>query len=392
MISVMFHSAGLNNLGWRSSLVSEPLDIMRDKFEVIRKQGWRTIFMREAAEHLGSKRDALVHLNFDDGYLDNWVHIFPLLERHGFKATIYATADFVDPRDILRERRVLFEREHDAADCCAGFLSYREMREMEASGLVEIQSHSLTHTWHFQGPEIVDFWHPGAATRSMGPVWMLWNKFPDRKPFYLVEASELEGRIPYGTPVYEHGKSLATITYFPDEAELEARLIDLAASKDTEFYRRTGWRDELYEAARKYRERHGIKGRYEGEQEHRERISNELSESKRRIEEGLGHPIEGICWPGGGVTKEVVQIAKRIGYTYFTLPTALRRTQASAYSEGMIPRIGSLPSVRLKGRDLGYPSARDFGYHLRGNNGHPWARWMFHCGRVKKLLLGPRDY
>ena len=263
MISIMFHSAGLNNLPWRSSHVSDPLDIIRDKFEVIRDEGYESILMREAARHRGQKRDNLVHLNFDDGYLDNWIHIFPLLEMYGLKATIYVTAEFVDPRDAVRERRISFDRKHDAAACCAGFLSYREMREMEARGRVEIQSHSLTHTWYSKGPEIVDFWRPGVATRAMGPVWMLWNRFPDRKPFYLTEAAELEKRIPYGTPIYEHGKSLETSRYFPDEAELENRLIDLARSKETGFYKKGGWRDEFVEIVREYRETHGIKGRHE---------------------------------------------------------------------------------------------------------------------------------
>jgi peptidoglycan/xylan/chitin deacetylase (PgdA/CDA1 family) len=391
MISIMFHTAGLNSLKWRSRHLSEPLDIFKGKLEVIREEGYRSVFMREAAEHIGGTRDRIVHLNFDDGYLDNWIHVFPLLEQYDLRATIYVTADFVDPRDALRERRTSFEREHDSARCCAGFLSYREMREMEASGLVEIQSHSLTHTWYFKGSEIVDFWNPGAATRALGPVWMLWNKFPGRKPFYLVEAAELEEKIPFGTPIYEHGKSLETVRYYPDEAELEARLIDLAKSKDADFCERPGWRNEFHEAVRVFREEHGVKGRFETAHEHNERIKTELFESKRRIEEGLGHPITGICWPGGGVTKEVVQTAKEAGYRYFTLPSAWRQAQHSGLFEGMIPRIGSLTRVELKGKVLGYPSKTDFKYHLRSANGYRGARWMLNLHKAKKLLFGARD-
>lgn len=392
MISIMFHSAGLNDLAWRSSHVSEPLDVFEVKLDVIREESRGSLFMREAAERTGRKRDGLVHLTFDDGYLDNWVHVFPLLEKYGLKATIFVTADFVDPRDILRERRMSFDRRHDATSCCAGFLSYREMREMEASGLVEIQSHSLTHTWYFKGPEIVDFWHPGAATRSLGPVWMLWNRFPERKPFYLVEAKEIEERIPYGTPVYEHGKSLATLRYLPDEADLDARLIDLAKSKDASFYERPGWRDEFHETVRRYREKHGTRGRYEAAEEQADRVENELLESKKKIEAGLGHSIEGICWPGGGVTREVVQIARRSGYKYFTLPGALRDAGKAELPGEWIQRVGGLTRVSLRGKDLGYPSKSDFRYHLRHNAGHRGAEWVLRGSKIKKLLFGPRDY
>jgi peptidoglycan/xylan/chitin deacetylase (PgdA/CDA1 family) len=371
--------------------VSEPLDIIRDKLEVIRDEGYESVFMKDAARLIGQKRDRIVHLDFDDGYLDNWVHIFPLLTELNLKGTVYVTAEFVDPRDIKREQRPLLERAHDPLGCCAGFLSYGEMREMEASGLVEIQSHALTHNWYFKGPEIVDFWHPGAATEHMGPVWMLWNSFPDRKPFYLTEAAELEKRIPYGTPIYEHGKSLETVIYRPDEDELEERLIELAASKTPDFYSRDGWRREFKEIVDQYRGEQGLRGEYESADEHDQRIATELSESKRRLEEGLGHPIEGICWPGGGVTEEVLERAKEIGYRYFTLPSAWRGSEATGYLAEMIPRIGSLSRIVLKGRDLGYPSRSEFRYHLRHRNGYGWAKYMLLYSKMKRLLFGPRD-
>ncbi len=111
---------------------------------------------------------------------------------------------------------------------------------MESSGLVEIQSHSKTHTWYFKGPRIVDFWHPGAATKKGGPVWMLWNRFPEMKPFYLTQAEKWEKKIPYGTPIYEHGKSLETRRYFPDNEKIEAKLIEMVASNSNFFAIKTG--------------------------------------------------------------------------------------------------------------------------------------------------------
>lgn len=389
MISIMFHSTGLNDLPWRSSHVSEPLDIMKEKLEVIREEGYRTLFMSEAAKHRKDRRDRLVHINLDDGYLDNWVHVFPLLERYELKATIFVTAEFVDPRDIVRERQDLIEREHHAPGCCAGFLSYREMREMEGSGLIEIQSHALTHTWYFKGPEIVDFWHPGAATEPMGPVWMLWNRYPGSKPFYLAEAERLEERIPYGTPIYEHGKSLETTRYFPGEPDLEERLIDMARSGGREFFEREGWRREFHKAVSVYRDGREPAGRYESTDEREARIRTELRESKRMIEEGLGHEIEGICWPGGGLTERVVEMAKRAGYSHFTLPSAWRKKNGG-YLEEMIPRIGSLPRVTLKGMDLGYPTRNDFKYHLRRQNGYRTAAFIEYAGKLRKLLSGGR--
>ena len=382
----MFHSAGLNSLEWRSAHISDPLDIMREKLEVIRDEGYKTISMSEAIENIGKKRDGLVHLCFDDGYLDNWVHIFPMLKEFGQKATIFMTSDFADPRDVTREQKNITERDHEPEGCCAGFLSYVEMKEMEASGLVEIHSHALTHTWYFRGPRIVDFWRPGSATEAMGPVWMIWNRFPEKKPFYLSEANELEKQIPYGTPVYEHGKALETTRFFPEEKVLEQRLVDHVGSRPAGFFDRPDWKVELDAIAGEYRKDAGEKGRYESKEEHGARIMHELTESKRLLEEGLGHEIPGLCLPGGGVTADAITAAREAGYRYFTLPSRLRDSDDGDLIEGMIPRIGNLPCVMLKGKDLGYPSRIDFRNHLRMNNGYPSARIFYNLGRLKRLL------
>ncbi|MFO7915436.1 MAG: polysaccharide deacetylase family protein [Candidatus Krumholzibacteriales bacterium] len=382
----MFHSAGLRDLEWRSSHISEPLDILKAKFDVIRDEGYRTLFMKEAAEHSGDRRDKLIHLTFDDGYLDNWVHIFPLLREYGFKATIFVSAEFIDPGESIREQKHIYEREHDPVGCCAGFLSFREMKEMEASGLVEIQSHSLTHTWYFNGPEIVDFWHPGAATEAGGPVWMLWNRFPDRKPFYLLEASELENRIPYGSPIYEHGKSLETVRYIPEEKELSRRLIQLAGQEGGRIFQKRDWHGELQRLVGEYRDKYGIEGRYESRDEYLKRIRFELEESKRIIENGLGHSIEGICWPGGGVNEECFKLAGEAGYKYFTLPPNITLPEIINYAEGIIKRISSPQDLRLKNRYLGYHSRSDFRHYLRSKNGYLISGLLFRLGKVKNLF------
>jgi hypothetical protein len=260
------------------------------------------------------------------------------------------------------------------------------MREMERSGLIEIQSHALTHTWYFRDPEIVDFWHPGSGTEFAGPVWMLWNRFPLQKPFYHLKAKELEKKIPYGSPIYEYGKSLETVKYYPEEKELEERLINLAKTKDSIFYSKKDWKEEFKQIVDVYRKDHGTTGIYETNEAYIERIKYELSKSKQIIENGLEHKINGLCWPGGGVTENVLRIAKETGYKYFILPSKWKNAKDSTIFSEMIPRISNLPRVRLKGKDLGYPSKNDFKYYLRSRNGYSTAQWLFNYNRLKKLL------
>ncbi len=65
-----------------------------------------------------------VVLTFDDGYESVYRHAFPVLKKHGFKATVFVYTDFVGAGDAL---------------------SWGQIQEMHRSGLVDIQAHSKTH-------------------------------------------------------------------------------------------------------------------------------------------------------------------------------------------------------------------------------------------------------
>lgn len=69
-----------------------------------------------------SDRDR-VAITFDDGYLDNYEHAFPLLRKHGFPATIFVIAEKIGQ---------------------AGYCSAEQLQEM-AQSAVEIGGHTVTH-------------------------------------------------------------------------------------------------------------------------------------------------------------------------------------------------------------------------------------------------------
>lgn len=68
--------------------------------------------------------DKPVLLTFDDGYDDNYLELFPLLQKYNAKATVFVIAN-------------AFEMNHK--------LNKEQVREMSDSGLVSIQSHGMTH-------------------------------------------------------------------------------------------------------------------------------------------------------------------------------------------------------------------------------------------------------
>ena len=90
--------------------------------------GYRVVPLAAVAEFLAGQRalpPKAVAITMDDGYRSNYQYAYPELKRHGFPATIFLYTDFLGGGAALR---------------------VEEMREMLASGLVDIQPHSKAHT------------------------------------------------------------------------------------------------------------------------------------------------------------------------------------------------------------------------------------------------------
>jgi peptidoglycan/xylan/chitin deacetylase (PgdA/CDA1 family) len=68
-------------------------------------------------------------LTFDDGYADNLLTALPILQRHGFSATVFVVADFVDAGQTPWQH---------------ASLTWDQCRELQRAG-VEIGAHSCSH-------------------------------------------------------------------------------------------------------------------------------------------------------------------------------------------------------------------------------------------------------
>ncbi len=118
--------------------VKDPKDTIRKSLDVtpysfekqlatLKNNGYQTYFVKDIPDILAGKtivssRSAI--LTFDDGYEDFYTDAFPLLKKYQLKGTIYIVYNFIGRH---------------------GFMNEKELKEVIASGLVELGSHTLDH-------------------------------------------------------------------------------------------------------------------------------------------------------------------------------------------------------------------------------------------------------
>jgi len=341
---IMYHTIGQPNKEWRYSHLTCPYTLFESQLKWLKNKHFHSISLKQLYDYMNEGKkipDNSVVLTFDDGYLDNWVFAYPLLKKYGYAGTIYINPDFIDPRDIRRKTlQDVWEKNTELnALQTMGFLSWPEMREMLKEGVMDIQSHTMTHALYFKNNTIVDFRHPGDPY-----TWMTWNNNPDKKPYLQADNDEL---ITYGEPIYDNGKALEVKRYFPDQ-NLSKHLISYVKEMGgKEFFLSPDWKKRLSKIAKDYKKSHELDDRYETEEDYQKRILYELKESKDIIEKKLNINVMFLCWPIGGATQKAVEISSEVGYISSTVAAdmkkEIRRRIKNTYGEdpSRIYRIGS---------------------------------------------------
>ena len=281
-------------------------EIFAAHLRILEEHGYTTHTLSELCAHLTGEIPLTgkpVVITFDDGYLDNYVFAFPLLERFGMKATIFVSEDFIDHAQEPRARV------HGKSDPQAGaYLSWPEMREMVESGLVEIESHGKTHDLLPRTDRVVDYHRPGVRN-----PWLAWRLFPSEKwKWFRRKESELG----YGYPVFESGPALEAPAFVPDEGLVRRLVQCVEDGGGHDFFDRDGWRRELDGIVDDYRmECGGSIGHKEAEEDWRERVRRDLIDSRIRLSRGLGREVRFLAWPHDAYNAEIKTIAlEEAGY------------------------------------------------------------------------------
>ena len=116
------------------------VDTFRAQIEALHEAGFRTVSLQQLYDyvHFGTELpEKPIVLTFDDGYFSNYEYAFPILQEYDMQATIFAIGVSVG-KDTYKDTDHAMTP-HFGAD---------EAREMVASGLISVQSHTYDmHQW-----------------------------------------------------------------------------------------------------------------------------------------------------------------------------------------------------------------------------------------------------
>ena len=293
----MYHTVGRVHSDWLWRFLTVEYEKFDQQMAVLKRMGCNSVTLGELYAYMKSgeplPKNAFV-LTFDDGFLDSFVAVAPILKKYGFRGTVYVNPEFVDPTEVCRPTlEDVWSNRASLSDLTwDGFLSWAEMRQLEKEGVIDIQSHAMSHTWYFESPELIDFQHPNDPY-----IWMHWNRHQDKKHSYMTD--NVEKYKEYGAPIYKHGKSLAVRRYFPNE-NIHKELVDFVTNEGrATFFKGAKWKSTLESLHSDLLKKYG-EGRYETDEEYQSRIDYELCTSKQLLEENLNKQIDFFCWPGGG--------------------------------------------------------------------------------------------
>jgi hypothetical protein len=194
-----------------------------------------------------------VALTFDDAWASAWRVATPLLAQ-------------------LRLTAILFAIPGRIRDESEPFVSWADLREMQASGVWDIQSHTRSHAMIFEDSEITGFVTPEYRQAPLLERPLVGGAF--------LPADAL------GTPLYQQRSRMSDARrYLPDEVKANRCRQHVARNGGAQFFDRPAWRRELHEIADAA---NGGAERFETDQARAAAIRAELAEGRALLNARLG--------------------------------------------------------------------------------------------------------
>src|SRR6266511_3059109 len=142
-------------------------DDFEEKLAYLKANSYRTLTADAFYECLQGKRPAhpkAVMLTFDDGWRSLWAVAYPLLRKNGLVGVAFIVPNWVQDSEECYSNledhwdgKATLEEVLAQNDGASPYVTWQEVQRMHKSGVIDFQSHSLTHGTVFTSEQIVDF-------------------------------------------------------------------------------------------------------------------------------------------------------------------------------------------------------------------------------------------
>ena len=129
---VMYHSM-LKDTKLQGQFVIDPAKFEED-LKYLKDNGYTTITASDLIDYVYNNKELPkkpIMLTFDDGYYNNYLYAYPLLKKYKCKAVISPIVYYSD----------LYSKSTDAPSPSYSHCTWKQLKEMQNSGCVEIQNH-----------------------------------------------------------------------------------------------------------------------------------------------------------------------------------------------------------------------------------------------------------
>jgi peptidoglycan/xylan/chitin deacetylase (PgdA/CDA1 family) len=343
-VVLYYHSiAPKRKADWVRSYLTHELHVFEAALNFLVENNYKVITLEEAFENNWLFKEKTACLTFDDGFADFFIYAYPLLKKYKMHGTLFVSTEFVEDyrnsilptmEDYWSGKKTLSEIEY------WGYVNWEEMRIMEESGWVGIESHTATHMKYPYKAELKDIHRPGS--NSLYPIGQI---YPELKTRYIRDA-DFEKKLPYGYPFFLERSAVVTRIHYPNK-DLVNEITAYFKSWDWSNFNKAKALIKANEILDKYKIQNNVFERVESDEEMASRLKYEIVESKQILEEKLGHSLKFLCWPHGDNDENSHRIAMEAGFSATTLGSKIIEND---WSERIPPRFSNSlykGSVRL---------------------------------------------
>lgn len=293
-------------------------DVEAERFarqlEFLRTNGYRTLSLEEfldlSTRKSGAHGERCVLLTFDDARLNFHEVALPILRASRAHATLFAPALWMGPARPAGDER---------------FMTWGQLRECVASGVVDVASHAHRHALVFESDRLAGFATPGLLERYHIYDW----------PMRQETGAERLGRPAPGTPLYGATPLLAARRRYLESAPLREACLELIerGGGAAEFFSRPDCYSRLIHLHRSRAA--SLRGRFASEEELAALVASEFELSRAAFLEHLGFAPTAFAYPWSLGSELSLRMARRFGIRLvFGAASDYRRARAIRRAAG----------------------------------------------------------